>query len=285
MRLPKARPLPRTTLAGLLTGLLAGSLSVLPATAASADPPVVLLSNLCGIAELDWDTGTIGGDSWPTVVLRDGARIDEFTMHERGDRRYGATDGDVFTLRRTGLPDLDLVHDAPDGCEAPLLTVRAAADCAGLRLTLANAGTEPITGLRLHSVLDTSPAGTALPPVAGGSGDLTFALPDATPYALFSGPAGSDAVLWLSGVHRVPDGCATPSPSAVVTTPSTGGGSAAPSASAVEASASDGGGPGLPVTGDRTLAIGVAGLVLVVGGGGLLHLARRRRRLTERMGA
>ncbi len=267
MRHVTTRRLLGTTAAGLITGLLAG---VLPAVSAAADPPLVVISPRCGAADLSWDTGTIGGDeSWPTVVLRNGSRINEFTMQSRGAASYGASDGDVFTLQRAGLPEVTLVQRDPEGCAAPQLTVTAVAECAGLRLRLDSARPGPLAGLRLHSALDTGPEGTPLPPLAAGSTDLSFALPDGSPYAVFSGPAGSEAVLWYAGVFRSPDGCTSASPVPPTAT-------AVPSPSA--------GGPSLPVTGDRTLLIVLIGLGLTTGGLIVMQVARRRRS-ADRLGA
>jgi LPXTG-motif cell wall-anchored protein len=257
---------------GVAIGLTVTALSIGWAAPAAADPPEVALTELCGVADLSWDSGTLDGASWATVVLRNGAPVAEFSMGSRGGLKLAAADGDRFTVQRAGLPDRTLLYEAPADCVPMPLTVTATAECAGWRLTLANAGSEPITGLRLHSALDGSPAGATLAPVAAGVTDLSFPLPAGSAYAVFSGPLGSDGVLWLSGTYRLPSGCA-PSTS----TPGTPTASDSTSASAVATSP----GVGLPVTGDQTARIGVAGLVLALGGLGLLLVARRRR-LAER---
>lgn len=198
----------RRLLAVPVAGALAAGALVLGVPApAQADPPRVSLDASCGVATLSWDTGTIGGgETWPTTVSRNDVVIDRFEMADRGSRRYGAVDDDVFVVRRDGLPDQDLVYRAPEGCaDSAQLTVTARAECYGVELRLANAGTEAVTGLRLLS--PAGPTAAELAPVAPGAVTLVLRLADGDNFVLASGGTGADMVTWFSGTYRMPVGC------------------------------------------------------------------------------
>lgn len=187
--------------------LFAGGLVFGMASPAPADPPHITMSEECGSALFTWDTGTIGGDeTWATTVLRNGVAVDEFQMRERGNRRYGAVDGDVFVVRRAGLPDRDMVYREPEGCaDAPKLKVTAENLCHTLELHLSNEGSAPITGLRLLSAA--SPAPEELAPVEPGSVTLVRRLADGASYLLVSGTPGPAQVTWIAGTYRQAAGC------------------------------------------------------------------------------
>jgi hypothetical protein len=205
MRVPTS--LRRLLLLPGAAALFAGALVVGAAPAAHADPPDITMSEECGVAVFSWDTGTIGGDeTWATTVLRNGVAIDRFEMRERGNRRYGATDRDVFVVRRAGLPDRDLVYRAPDGCvDPPKITVTADAQCHVLELRVSNEGTAPVSGLRLYS--PANPTAEELAPVAPGAVTLVLRLADGANFALVSGAAGPEMVTWMAGTYRRPAGC------------------------------------------------------------------------------
>ncbi|MEV2239217.1 hypothetical protein [Micromonospora sp. NPDC049891] len=198
----------RRLLALPVAGVLAAGVLVLGAPApAQADPPRVILAASCGVAALSWDTGTIGGtESWQTTIRRNDVVIDRFEMRDRGGRRYGAVDGDVFVVRRDGLPDQDLVFRAPEDCTgAAQLTVTAQTECYGVELRLANAGSEPVTGLRVLSPVSPTPG--ELAPVAPGAITVVLRLTDGDNYLLASGGTGADMVTWFAGTYRAPAGC------------------------------------------------------------------------------
>ncbi|GIJ24460.1 hypothetical protein [Micromonospora lutea] len=201
----------------LAGALVVGALILGVPTPAQADPPRVVLTASCGVAALSWDTGTIGGtETWPTTIRRNDVIIDRFEMTDRGSRRYGAVDGDVFVVRRDGLPDQNLVFRAPGGCTgAAQLTVTAQTECYGVELRLANAGSEPIRGLRLLS--PAAPAPEELAPVAPGAATVVLRLADGDNYLLASGGTGSDMVTWFAGTYRVPAGCGPDAVSVAVT--------------------------------------------------------------------
>ena len=212
----RATPVIRRLLVAASAAVLAaGVLAFGSAAPAFADPPEITFTADCGVASMEWDTGTIGGtETWATTVLRNGVVIDEFEMRERGSRRYGAIDADVFVVQRAGLPDRSLVHDAPDSCtESPQLTVTTTVDCYGVEFHLTNAGTEPITGLWLTFPVEF----IELAPVAPGAVVLRHDFEDGIPYALGSGPVSAAGIIWFTGRYSQPDGCGPDSVTATIT--------------------------------------------------------------------
>lgn len=269
--------------ATLLTigGLLLGT-----AAPAAADPPTVNFADLCGAVGFSWDTGTIGGDDgWPTTVLRNDTVIDEFPMRSRGSQEYGASDGDVFEIRREGLPSSSYLHRTPEGCtDAPLLTVTATNGCDGLTLSFVNAGTTPVAGVQ---ALSTGHPPWELEPIGPGATELTLPLTDAAAFYVRSPRSDGSWSTWLVGIYTQPTDCPvdpspipstdpstdpspsdspSDSPSAGSTATATPGGTAVPGA-----------GGGLPVTGAETALLSTVGLVLVGAGTALFVVARRRR--------
>jgi hypothetical protein len=243
-------------LATAASALLIAGVVVATAAPAAADPPELRFESLCGAVAFSWDTGTIGDeDTWATTVLRGTVVIEEFVMRSRGDRDYGATDGDVFEIRRAGLPERTFVHEAPKTCtDAPALTVTAASDCSALQLTFNNGGAAPVTGLQLLAGGD---APRDLAAVEPGEHVQSIDLPDGLPF-LIRGPGVTGGWLtWFIGAHAKPSGCAVPS--------------------------SPSGAPGgnLPVTGVDAASLWTAG-VLLAGAGVLLVLVSRRRRAQAR---
>jgi LPXTG-motif cell wall-anchored protein len=268
--------------ATLLTigGLLFGT-----ATPVAADPPTVNFTDLCGAVGFSWDTGTIGGaDGWPTTVLRNDTVIDEFPMQSRGSMEYGASDGDVFEIRREGLPASAFLHRTPDGCtDAPLLTITPTSGCAGLTLSFANAGTSPISGIQ---VLATGYAPWEVAPLAPGRTELELPLVNGDGFYIRGPLAGGGWSVWLTGTHVRPADCAaepSPIPSAdpsaepttdPTVTPAPGGTVTTPGEIVTPGV---GAGGGLPVTGTQPALITTAGLALVGVGVALFIVTRRRR--------
>ena len=208
----------RRLLALPVAAALAAGLLVLGVPApAQADPPRVVLTASCGVAALTWDTGTIGGtETWQTAIRRNDVVIDRFEMRDRGGRRYGAVDGDLFVVRRDGLPDQELVFRAPEDCTgAAELTVTAATECYGVELRLANAGSGPVTGLRVLS--PASPTPQELTPVAPGAVTVVLRLSDGDNYLLAGGGTGADMVTWFAGTYHAPAGCGPDAVSVTVT--------------------------------------------------------------------
>ncbi|MCX4390062.1 LPXTG cell wall anchor domain-containing protein [Micromonospora peucetia] len=196
----------RRMLAAAAALLLTGGVVVGLAAPAAADPPEVRLLNLCGAVDFTWSTGTIGGDeSWPTTVLRNGAVIDEFVMRDRGGATYVAGDGDIFEIRREGLPERTYAHRVPDGCTgAPELTATAKDECFSLVLTFVNGGDTPVTGLQM---LLPGSAPRELDPVGPGSIAQFFDLADGDPFQVRGPVPGGGWATLLSGRYHQPERC------------------------------------------------------------------------------
>ncbi|MFY1636398.1 hypothetical protein ACN27F_24510 [Solwaraspora sp. WMMB335] len=271
-RLP-SRPLP--AIAGAAAVATAGLVLGVGAPA-QAVPPELAVEMVCGALDVRWTSDPLDDGVPPvdTVVLRNGVVVEEFTMTGSGFRRYGAADGDLFVIRRAGERDTPPVpFAAPDGCgETPLLEVNATNGCAGLKLTLTNRGTGAVDGLLLITA-DTFPAGEPLAPVAPGTTELGFALPDGTVYDLITGPFALDAPTWMTGTYVRPDSCDAPSSTPAPTASATPGDG--PTASATP----DGAGAGgeLPVTGAAGIGYALGGVGLVGAGLVVLTVLRRRR--------
>lgn len=237
----------------LIAGVIFGT-----ATPATADPPELRFESFCGAVVFSWDTGTIGSaDSWATTVLRGTVVIEEFVMRARGNREFGAIDGDVFEIRREGLPEQTFVHEAPDGCTtAPQLTVTAANDCSALQLNFTNGGTTPVTGLQL---LADGEAPHDLASIEPGEHTQSIDLADGVPFMIRGPRVTGGWLTWFIGAYDKPDSCAGPSsPSAPASSP----------------------GGNLPVTGVDAKSIWIAG-ALLAGAGVVLLLTSRRRRSQE----
>ncbi|TWJ24239.1 LPXTG cell wall anchor domain-containing protein [Micromonospora endolithica] len=264
-------------------GLLLGT-----ATPAVADPPMVNFADLCGAVGFSWDTGTIGGDDgWQTTVVRNDAVIDEFSMRSRGSAEYGASDGDLFEIRREGLPTSSYLHRTPEGCtDAPLLTVTPTSGCDGLVLSFSNEGTRPVPGIQV--LADGYPP-WEVAPLAPGRTELELPLVDGDPFYVRGPRAGGGWSTWLTGTHVRPTDCAVePSPSPSGDPGPSAGPSADPSPSVTTPGASvttpgatvpPGASGQLPITGAQTALISIAGLVLL-GTGVALFVATRRRRVS-----
>ncbi|WP_144120860.1 LPXTG cell wall anchor domain-containing protein [Catellatospora sichuanensis] len=248
----------RNVASAVIAALVVAAAVVGSAAPASADPPELSFVNLCGSVSLTWDTGTIGDtEDWATTVLRGSVLVEQFRMPSRGDREYGAIDGDVFEIRREGLPPRSFVHEAPEGCDsAPRLSVVASSDCTGLQLSFTNTGTTAVAGVQL---LAGSPVPQDLAPIGVGSHTLTFSLADGTPFYVRGPGAGGGWLTWIVGAYDKPAACSTRTP-----TPA--------------ASASPPGGT-LPVTGTAAGPVWGAGALLVAAGVVFLLVSRRRRPL------
>lgn len=188
------------------TLLMIGGLVIGGVAPAAADPPEIRFENRCGSVGFAWDTGTIGGgDAWPTTVLRDGTLIDEFVMGARGDADYAARDGEVFEIRREGLPERTFVHRSPDGCvDAPLLAVSPANECFSLMLVFVNEGTAPVTGLQ---VLVAGAAPRDVGPRYPGRTETHHPVGDGERFYVRSPLAGGGWVTWLTGIYDRPERC------------------------------------------------------------------------------
>ncbi|SCG62205.1 LPXTG-motif cell wall anchor domain-containing protein [Micromonospora halophytica] len=255
-------------------GLLLGT-----ATPAVADPPMVNFTDLCGAVGFSWDTGTIGGDDrWQTTVVRNDAVIDEFSMRSRGSAEYGASDGDLFEIRREGLPTSSYLHRTPEGCtDAPLLTVTPASGCDGLVLSFSNEGTRPVPGIQV--LADGYPP-WEVAPLAPGRTELELPLVDGDPFYVRGPRAGGGWSTWLTGTHVRPADCAvepSPSPSGDPGPSADPSADPSPSVTTPGASGPPGASDQLPITGAQTTLISIAGLVLLGTGVALFVMTRRRR--------
>lgn len=250
---------------------------VFGAAPAAADPPEIRFENLCGAVGFSWDTGTIGDDDvWPTTVLRNGAVTEEFEMQFRGDREYGARDGDLFEMRREGLAPSSYLHRSPEGCTGTsLLTVVPTSGCTALTLTFDSDGAAPVSGLQ---VLAAGPVPQDVEPLGPGRTRLDIPLPDGAAFWVRGPLVGGGWATWLTGTYQRPVDCAvdpSPSPSAEpspseepTATPTPGG--------------APGAGGGLPVTGAGTVRVFAVGLVLVGVGVALFLAAHRLRTAADR---
>ncbi|GAA3951064.1 hypothetical protein [Actinoplanes auranticolor] len=200
-------PLRRLLTVAVAAVVSAGGLLLGTAAPAAADPPLLNFGELCGVAQLRWDAGPVlGGEPIATTVLRNGMVLDEFAMGNRGEHRYGAGDGDIFVVRRAGLPDETFDYQVPDDCaDAPRLALTAADECFSVMLRLQNSGSTAVDGLLLQTGHD--PAGRALPPVEPGVTEVPVAVADGAVFRLVSGSVGPGAVLWLQHTFRRPAGC------------------------------------------------------------------------------
>ncbi len=243
-------------LATAACAILTAGVVVATAVPAAADPPELHFESVCGAVVFSWDTATIGDDdSWATTVVRGTVVIEEFVMRARGDRDYGAADGDVFAVRRAGLPERTFVHEAPKPCTgSPALTVTAASDCSALHLTFTNGGTAPVSGLQLLADRDAPRDLAAIEP---GEDVQSIDLPDGLPFMIRGPGVTGGWVTWFIGAHTRPGGCAVPS----TASPAPGG--------------------GLPVTGPDAKSLWTAG-ALLAGAGVLLLLVSRRRHTRAR---
>jgi LPXTG-motif cell wall-anchored protein len=244
----------RTMASTVISAFVIAGAALGTATPAFADPPELIFQNLCGSVSLTWDTGTIGDPaSWDTTVLRTSVIIERFSMPSRGDREFGALDGDIFEVRRDGLPTRSFVHETPDTCKnEPRLAVTASSDCTGLQLSFTNSGAAALSGLQLMAA---SPVPQDLPPIGVGTQTVSFPLANGTPFHLRGPGATSGWLTWLTGTHTTPETCSTPPP---VTPGGPSGGT-------------------LPVTGATAAPFLGAGALLVASGLVFLLISRRRR--------
>lgn len=187
--------------------LFVGTLIFAHAAPAHADPPELQLVPFCGGTVLQWDTGTIGGsESWATTVLRNDDVVEQFEMHERGQVRYGASDGDIFFVRRAGLPEVSLVYEMPADCgDIPQLSISVVNECFALKIDVTNASSAVAENLRIYT--RTNPDGTALPDVSNGTASVYQALSDGETFVIAENLAGPGTKLWIIGTYEKPEGC------------------------------------------------------------------------------
>ncbi|WP_158553875.1 hypothetical protein [Micromonospora deserti] len=189
--------------------LAAGLVLVTAMPAAAADPREVRFSSLCGAVRVDWGPdGRVIGDPGlgRTLVLRNGAVVEEFDMGPRGNHQIGAAPGDIVELR---WPDIGQSRDyrylvRRDCDNPPRLRVTPQHDCFRAELKLENSGSTPIEGFAVASPEPPRQHPISIPP---GSSYRYLPLSDGDRYGLRATLPDGSYALWLAATYRLPDGC------------------------------------------------------------------------------
>ncbi|GGM38155.1 hypothetical protein GCM10011608_23520 [Micromonospora sonchi] len=191
-----------------ITAVVGGAVVAGSAAPALAEPDLtVRLTAECGAAVLTFGEATPGLPGVLNVTVhRNGVGAESTVVDQGGTKRYGASDGDTFTVHLPGgRPAQSLRYAAPAGCDTPKLQVAVLQDCYGIEVRVINTGAVPATGLKVAS-----PVGPLLVELDPVTSDAMFRrhypLPDDAPYAVFSGEVDGGA-LWASGRYRQPQGC------------------------------------------------------------------------------